>query len=218
MIWNRHSNLEGKHAFLSASKYHWVNDEPGQFAQRALNSYAAEIGTLLHDIARKYIQHGFKMHKYDKKSVVLELIDEGIPDHVIDSLDFDVIFVNLMTYVNDAVAFRMTPEVILYFSDNCFGTTDAIAFDEKAMSLRVHDFKSGTTKAHIEQLMIYASLFCLEYHVKPEELSEIELRIYQGSEVLFHRPSPSELRVFMDRIVERDKELKEIQGRGVYAA
>jgi hypothetical protein len=25
VIFNKHSNLAGQHAFLSASKYHWVN-------------------------------------------------------------------------------------------------------------------------------------------------------------------------------------------------
>ena len=25
MIFNKHSNLEGQHAFLGASKYHWIN-------------------------------------------------------------------------------------------------------------------------------------------------------------------------------------------------
>lgn len=25
MIFNNHSNLEGQHAFLGASKYHWIN-------------------------------------------------------------------------------------------------------------------------------------------------------------------------------------------------
>ena len=29
--------------------------------------------------------------------------------------------------------------------------------------LRIHDYKSGITPAKMDQLMIYAALFCLEY-------------------------------------------------------
>lgn len=215
MIWNKHSELAGKHAFLSPSAYYWVNDESEQFRQRLINSYASDIGTLLHGIARKYISHGFKMYKQDRRSVVLELIDEGIPDTVIDRLDFDAMFLNLMTYVNDCVGFRMEPEVLLYYSPNCFGTTDAIAFLEHDMRLQIHDYKSGAQKAYIEQLLLYAALFCLEYRVKPEELGHTELRIYQSGEVLIHCPTAEELAAFIGKIVDCDAVIREMKEGGI---
>ena len=180
-----------------------------------MNTYATDIGTILHDVARKYIQHGFKMTRNDKKSVVLELLERGIPDRVIDHIDFDAIFLNLTTFINDAIAYGMSSEVILYYSDNCFGTSDAIVFNERDMSLRIHDLKTGATKAHIEQLMIYAVIFCLEYKVRPEDLKMVELRIYQNDAVLVHNPSSQELGVFMSKIIARDQQLNEIKGKEV---
>ena len=39
MNWNRHSDLEGSHAFLSASKYHWINYD----ADKLADSYKMEL-------------------------------------------------------------------------------------------------------------------------------------------------------------------------------
>ena len=84
-------------------------------------------------------------------------------------------------YVNDAIGFKLRPEQILYYSPNCFGTADAI--DLRGDLLRIHDLKTGKVPAHIEQLMIYAALFCLEYGIKPSDI-DTELRIYQGDDIL----------------------------------
>lgn len=219
MIWNRHYKLEGQHAgILGASRPTWALEEDEQFRQRVLSYYASTIGTLMHGIAKKYISHKFKMHKYDKSSVVLDLLDSGIPDCIIDILDFDSMFINLMTYINDCVSYGMDAEILLYYSDNCFGTTDAIGYFDRSKCLRVHDLKTGKTQAKIEQLLVYAALFCLEYKVKPEELNEIELRIYQLCEVLVHKPSSDEVRYFMNRIQQRDQDLNEFLERGVLLA
>ena len=48
MIWNRHSNLEGSHAFLSASKYNWITKTNEELVQAYTNSYSQTIGTLMH--------------------------------------------------------------------------------------------------------------------------------------------------------------------------
>ena len=73
-------------------------------------------------------------------------------------------------YVNDAIGFRMRPEQPLFYSENCFGTADAISFDEKKKYLRIHDLKTGVGKVKLDQLLIYASLFCLEYNFKPGDM------------------------------------------------
>jgi len=62
----------------------------------------------------------------------------------------------------------MTPEQVLYYSGNCFGTADSIAF--KNNLLRIHDLKTGAVPAHMEQLFIYDALFCLEYRIHPQDL------------------------------------------------
>lgn len=204
MNFNKHSNLEGRHAFLGASKYYWINDNEEQVIKRLCSQYASEIGTILHNVACDRIKYAFKLTKHEKKSVVLELLKNGIPRIVVDTIDFDSMYENLMTYVNDCIGFHMEPEVVLCYSDICFGTADAIQFREKDRILRIHDLKTGTTPAHMEQLMIYAALFCLEYRMKPYEM-ETELRIYQGNEIVYHNPTAEELVPIMDKIVTTNK-------------
>ena len=214
MIWHKYYKLEGQHAgILGASKPNWVEDEDEQFHQRILSYYANQIGTMLHATAKKYVSNHWIMHKYDKSSVALDLIDKGIPARVIDILDYDSMFLNLMAYINDSVRFGLDPEVLLYYSDLCFGTADAINYFDKTKILRIHDLKTGKTPAKIEQLLMYAALFCLDYRVNPEEIKETELRIYQLCEVLIHQPSAEEIRFFMNQIKRRDADLAEFLGR-----
>ena len=185
MIFNDHSSLEGQHAFLGASKYHWINYDADKIAGAYENHLAALRGTELHDFAARCIKLNQKLPRSTK---------------------------TLNMYVNDAIGFRMAPEQVLYFSENCFGTADAIAFRNDI--LRIHDLKTGTTPAHIEQLDIYAALFCLEYRVKPEKI-QIELRLYQNNEILVHAPADDEIASIMDKIVSFDKIIKSIKNQEV---
>lgn len=203
MTLNKHFELEGKHAMLSASSWRWINDDTESLTKRICSQYSQSMGTLLHEIAYKHIKYRMKLNKYDKKNVMLELLSKGIPGLVIDTLDFDAIFDNLMNYINDAIGFKMEPEVVLRYSNNFFGTTDAIHFNEKEKFLRIHDYKSGVLPAHMEQLMIYAALFCLEYRIKPGEI-DTELRIYQNNEIVYHNPGADEIVPICDKIVTFD--------------
>ena len=214
MKFNRHTDFEGRHAILSASSWRWVKDDTESLKKRLCSQYATDIGTLLHDIAYKHIKYRIKLNKYDKKNVMLELLSKGVPGFVIDSLDFDAMFDNLMAYVNDGIGFRMEPEVVLYYSRNFFGTTDAIAYSETNRTLRIHDYKSGTTPAHMEQLLIYAALFCLEYRIKPAEIEETELRIYQNNEIVYLNPVAEDIIPITDTIVTFDKFIFDIHEEG----
>ena len=214
MNFNLHLDKAGRHATFSPSAWRWINDDNDALVRRLSSQYAQTVGTILHEIACKHIKYSIKMNKYDKKNVMLELLSRGIPGVVVDMLDFDAVFENLMTYVNDGVAFRMTPEVVLYYSDNFFGTTDAISYDLKSRVLRIHDYKSGVIPAHMEQLEIYEALFCLEYRVKPFDISEMELRIYQNNEVLYHNPEPNDILAVSDKIVSFDKFLNQLEQEG----
>lgn len=175
MNFNKHSNLEGQHAFLGASKYHWLNYDEDKLITSWRNFQAVQRGTILHSFACTCIKLKQKLPKSRK---------------------------TLNMYVNDAIGFRMTPEVLLYYSENCFGTTDAICYYDDF--LRIHDLKSGQTPAHMEQLMIYAALFCLEYGIKPENLKGCELRIYQGDDISVCTPTAEEIRTVMDKIISSD--------------
>ena len=154
-------------------------------------------------MAETLIANGLKLKKGDKLTVLSHLLSDGIPREVID---MDRIYNNFMTYVNDGVGFRLTPEQILYYSDVCFGTADCISF--KNNFLRIHDYKSGTTPAKMEQLMIYAALFCLEYKVKPGEI-ETELRIYQNDEIIICNPTAEDILPIMDVIIRFSKRIEQ---------
>jgi hypothetical protein len=104
-------------------------------------------------------------------------------------------------YINDAIRYRMTTEQVLYYSENCFGTADTIAFRYK--TLRIHDLKTGITPGSVHQLEIYAALFCLEYSVDPFSI-KTELRIYQADEVSVFDADPEDVSFIMEKIVEFD--------------
>ena len=175
MQFNYHGNLAGQHAFLSASKYHWINYDESKLIDTYNNFAAAQRGTELHDFAAQCIKLGQKLPRSQK---------------------------TLNMYVNDAIGYKMKPEQILYYSPNCFGTADAIAFRDNF--LRIHDFKSGITPAKMEQLEIYAALFCLEYKVKPSSI-DMELRLYQSNDIIYHNPTADDILPIMDKIVTFDK-------------
>ena len=181
MNFNNHSMLEGKHAFLGASKYHWINYDADKVADSYSRFLAVQKGTELHDFAAQCIKLGQKLPRSKK---------------------------TLNMYVNDAIGLKMTPEQVLYYSENCFGTADSISFRNGL--LRIHDLKTGAIPAHMEQLMIYAALFCLEYKVKPSEI-DMELRIYQSDNVLYHNPTAEDIVPIIDKIISFDKIIANIK-------
>ena len=205
MNWNQHRNLEGSHAFLSASKYNWLTKTNEEIVQSYTNSFAQSIGTLSHAFAADYIRFREKLKKSDSRTLKMDLMRRGIPEYAIDIRAF---FPTVMRYVNDSIDFMMDPEVLLYYSDLCFGTADSIQVSNGV--LRIHDLKTGTTVAKIDQLKIYAALFYLEYGQKPERL-RTELRIYQSDDIIVHEPEVDEIREVMDAIVEKDRVLQKLK-------
>ncbi len=175
MQWNNHSRLVNAHAFLGASKYQWLNYDEEKLKQVYLNAMAVQRGTELHAFAAKAIKLGVTLPEEPKTTLGM--------------------------HVNDAIRFDMDPEVVLYFSDNCFGTADAICFRND--TLRIHDLKTGITPAHIEQLKIYAALFCLEYSVYPNDICTV-LRIYQNVDVKEEIANPSDIYDIMTKIRDYD--------------
>lgn len=200
----KHKEYEGKHALLAPSQPYWLEYSEDKLYQKFLSNYAQAMGTALHELAEQLIRHGIKLKKTDKTVVLLHLLESNIPRAAID---LDRLYNNFMNYVNDAIGFRLTPEQPLVYSENCFGTADAISF--KNNLLRIHDYKSGTTPAKMEQLMIYAALFCLEYKYKPGEI-EIELRIYQNDMIIEHKPEADEIAPIMDTIIHHDRMLADL--------
>ena len=200
----------GAHAILSPSKYTWTNyDSPENLTNLVYAAYAQEIGTLLHRLAEAAIKYRVRIPKVASRPIILLwLLANGIPRGIID---VDKYVSNFVAYVNDAIGFDMSPEVVLKYSDNAFGTADAIRFNEKKMHLRNHDYKSGVTKPSLRQLEIYAALFCLEYNIKPRDL-QIELRIYWQDEIVTGLPTPADIVPLIDLIREDDKFINNLKG------
>lgn len=182
MIWNKHFT-KTDHAFLSASKYHWINYDENKLKDAWRSFKAAQDGTERHKWAADTIRLGIRQRKSKE---------------------------TILAYVNDAIGFRMTPEVLLYYSENCFGTADAIAFDEKEKFLRIHDLKTGKIPAHMGQLMIYSALFCLDYDYKPADIG-CELRIYQNDEIVVYEPTTDEISHIMSKIITFDKKINKLK-------
>jgi hypothetical protein len=177
MHFRQHSNLAGAHAFLSPSSYHWINYTPEKLTYRFGASQAAVLGVEQHRYAAEAIERGW-IQEDDTTTLGM--------------------------YINDCIRFRMTPEVILYYSDNCFGTADAIVF--RYGKLRISDYKSGVTKASIHQLEVYAALFCLEYEVHPWDIRTV-LRIYQLGECHTYDADPDFILYIMEKIIAFDEQL-----------
>lgn len=181
MQWNDHFDMKDRHAFLSPSGYHWLNYSDEKLISVWKNMQAKERGTRLHTWAEETIKLGRRQPRSDE---------------------------TLCLYVNDAIKFRMRVEQPLIYSPNCFGHADAISFDGKM--LRIHDLKTGETVAHMEQLEVYAALFCLEYEKNPQDIS-IELRIYQSDTVATFNPAPEDIVDIMQKIIRMDGIIEDLK-------
>lgn len=181
MQFNKHHNLEGLHAPFSASKSSWLRYNDEKVITTYNNLKLKELGTRLHAWAKETIDLGIKQPRSNK---------------------------TLSAYVNDAIGFKMDTEVVLFYSPYFFGTADAISFRKNV--LRIHDLKTGSTPVKIEQLYIYAALFCLEYKIKPGDI-EIELRIYQNDEIIFDNPTAEDIAPIMDRIIHLNNILEKME-------
>jgi len=186
MIFNQHSSLQGKHAFLSPSNYHWLNYTDQKLEARYASYQSARRGTDLHSLAHEAIRLGIKLSSSHKA---------------------------LSVYVKDALGYKMVCEQSLYYSDNCFGTADTIGF--RRNKLRIHDLKTGIVATSFHQLEVYAAIFCLEYAVDPTSI-EIELRIYQRDEVRVHVPFVETILEVMDTIIHFDQQVEAMKASERY--
>ena len=178
---NRHSQLEGRHATLSASSHAWVRYDLDKIEKQFRAMQAVAKGTRLHALAAMLITEGVKL-----------------PDTT----------ETLNAYVNDAIGFRMTPEQPLFYSENAFGTCDCICFRDN--TLRIHDLKTGLIDGDFEQLEVYVAFYCLEYHENPFEL-DIRLRIYQNDTHQEYVPKADDIIHIMEQIKLFDRRISEMR-------
>jgi hypothetical protein len=178
----KHSHLEGQHAFLSPSTYHWVNYDEAKLKFRYKTMRAA--------------LEGMEQHRY----AAIAIEEREVQDDETTTVGM---------YINQCIQFRMSPEIVLYYSPNAFGTVDAIAYRYRI--LRISDLKTGVTRTSEHQLEVYAALFCLEYEIDPFSMREIELRIYQDGKCRAYIGNPIWVRNIMDKIIHFDKVLNQLR-------
>lgn len=176
MNWKDYSHLKNTHAFLSPSRHYWLNYTPEKLIQHYENFKKIALGTQYHALAAELINLAVRLPN--------------------TAATFN-------SFVNDAIGFKMKSEVILYYTDNCYGTADAISFFDGI--LRIHDLKTGKAPSSMNQLLIYAGLFCLDYDIEPREIKEIWLRLYQNEEVVEFSPTVKDVFDVVSRIQEADK-------------
>lgn len=222
MIFQKHSELRGKHCLFSPSKPGWINYTVPKMFERIDSENAKTTGTLIHEFAASQIT---LRHKISNKKVLIQEIENYIyqkyftEKYGLDNLAVELIkkvgpivdrtYEVIKNYVNDSIGYKMIAEQPLVYSDNFFGTADAIIFRDKF--LRIHDLKTGVTPAKMEQLMIYAALFCLEYDIKPKDI-EMELRIYHSNELMVFIPGVDDILPIMDQIKTFDKAILKKRG------
>lgn len=182
MRFKKHSHLEGAHAFLSPSSYHWINYDEEKLAFRWKTIQAA--------------MRGVEDHRY----AAIAIEENDVQDDETTTLGM---------YINQCIQYKMTPELVLYYSPNCFGTVDAISY--RYRRLRISDLKTGITATSEHQLEVYAALFFLEYEINPFHTSEIELRIYQDRTCRVYVGDPGYVKGIMDKIVVFDKQINELR-------
>lgn len=169
----------GLHAPLSASQSAWVNYDETRLRQYIHNLRAKEKGTKDHEFANYAIENRYKMSNHKK---------------------------SINQFVNDSIGFRMKSEQLLFYSEFCFGTADAISFQttDEGKVLKIFDLKTGVIRVNFRQLNVYAALFCLEYDEDPFDMI-IEQRIYQNNEIMMNFPEPLEIKDIMNTIIKFDK-------------
>lgn len=191
IVFNDHYRYADRHSFLSPSKYHWINYDPDKMRSVYETQIMAAKGSALHELAKRLITHRVKLPRNRK---------------------------TINAYVNDAIGYMMTPELILYYSDNCFGTADALSFrmdvESGLMLLRIHDLKTGKTRTSVHQLEVYAAIFCLEYDFNPSEIL-MEFRIYQNDDVQIYDGDPAVVQDIMNKIVSYDRIIEEMKAEAL---
>lgn len=210
------STLRGEHALFSPSNPAWLGYSDEQFIEALRNKYRAPIGTEIHAWSAIQILLGQRVTgvrdaaKSIKTMIFAKYYTDryGLTDFArallanFKNVPSDV-YNTVKVYVNDCISDGMSPEEIIDYSSNFFGTSDALKFDEHKSELKIYDLKTGIRPAKVDQLLGYSALYCLKYHVDPFDVST-ELRIYQNCDVSIYKPDPSEIRTAMDTIIRFD--------------
>lgn len=188
-LWHNNAKKfdENDHAIFGASKSAWLNYSVERMIEVYSSDKASKVGTELHALAAELIRKKIMLPK-------------------------DPVTLNM--YVNDCIFYDLRPEERLYYSEEFYGTADAIGVTDGV--LRVFDLKTGKHKASPRQLLIYVVFFLLEYGMFPSDFDEIEIRIYQNDSVEIDKLDAEDILPVMDKIQTVDRLLRKIKDESVY--
>ena len=216
-LFNNHTDLRGQHALFSPSQSSWLRYDEEKIVDKIRSQYRAPIGSEIHEYAAQQITMG---HKKTNVRTLIQEIENYIytkytfsgnsgdlspfAKTLLEHIDYipNEVFETVKYYINDAIGYKMIVEQPLVYSEHIYGTADSIIFKDNL--LRIHDLKTGSHEAKMEQLQVYAALFCLEYDLKPSEL-EFELRLYQWDGMVIDKPTVEDLLPIIDSIITIEK-------------
>ena len=145
--------IQDKHALFSPSEKAWIRYDKEKIVNKVQQAEAILRGTLLHELAASCIKLKVTLGK-----------ENGI----------------ISEYVQDCIQCGCETERQVYYSEYIYGTADAIRFDVDARLLYIFDLKTGEKAVPIDQVLIYAAIWCLEHGISPEDIN-YDLRIYSNT-------------------------------------
>lgn len=209
------SSTSTSHAPFPPSQPSWVRYTDAQVIEAFKNKYRSDIGTEIHEWAShqiilgskpsgiREVERGVKTHIYEKYMVdTSKVYDPRVGSIFLDHLRYlpGEAYLSVKMFVCDSIGFRMESEQKLSVSKVIEGTADAVRFYPKDNLLRISDLKTGSRPAKIEQVFIYAALYCYENRLDPLK-TNFEARIYQNGEIYIEQPTGEEIKSLLNTIL-----------------
>lgn len=209
------SSTSTSHAPFPPSQPSWVRYTDAQVIEAFKNKYRSDIGTEIHEWAShqiilgskpsgiREVERGVKTHIYEKYMVdTSKTYDPRVGSIFLDHLRYlpGEAYLSVKMFVCDSIGFRMESEQKLSVSKVIEGTADAVRFYPKDNLLRISDLKTGSRPAKIEQVFIYAALYCYENRLDPLK-TNFEARIYQNGEIYIEQPTGEEIKSLLNTIL-----------------
>lgn len=197
------SSTSISHAPFPPSQPAWIRYTDAQAIEAFKNKYRSDIGTEIHEWAShqiilgskpsgiREVQRGVKTHIYEKYMMeTSRLYDPRVGSAFLNHLRYvpGDAFLSTKLFICDSIGFRMESEQKVSVSSIIEGTADAIRYYPKENLLRVSDLKTGSRPAKMEQVFIYAALYCYENRLDPLKTA-FETRIYQNGEIYTEQPT-----------------------------
>ena len=118
------TNLEGQHAFLGASKFHWINYSEDKVADAYRNFLATQKGTMLHAFAAQCITLGQKLPKSQKTlNIEFPFSNESLKDPLLEMGEIK----------------NETEQVVVYNGDAEIGVTITIHAIGEASNITIYN-------------------------------------------------------------------------------